>query len=118
MNLEEIRKHCLAKPFVEETFPFDNRTLVFKVAGKMFLLTDVDQPVSVNLKCDPEKAMELRERFDSVLPGYHMSKKHWNTVLLEGNYSRKEFLEWIDHSYELVYQSLPSKIRKEIEGLS
>lgn len=118
MNLEEIRKHCLAKPLVEETFPFDNRTLVFKVAGKMFLLTDVEEPVSVNLKCDPEKAVELREQYDAVLPGYHMSKKHWNTVLLTGRYPRKEFFEWIDHSYELVFNSLPAKIRKEISGHS
>lgn len=111
MNLQEILEHCASKWGVEETFPFDKNTLVLKVGGKMFLLVDVENPFSINLKCDPEKAIELREKYDFVLPGYHMSKKHWNTVLLAGHYSRKELLEWIDHSYDLVFQSLPQKIR-------
>jgi predicted DNA-binding protein (MmcQ/YjbR family) len=114
MSLEEIRTHCLAKTGVTEEFPFDNQTLVFKVFGKLFLLTNVDNPVSMNLKCDPELAVELREKYDTIIPGYHMNKKHWNTVFVKGAYSGKELFSWIDHSYDLVFQSLPSKIRNQI----
>lgn len=114
MTLDEILSYCLAKPGVEETFPFDSTTLVLKVGGKMFLLTDIENPVSVNLKCDPEMAVELREKYDAVLPGYHMSKKHWNTVMLIGKYSQAEFLSWIDHSYDLVFSGLPLKLKQEI----
>ena len=111
MNLEEILAHCKAKPGVEETFPFDASTLVLKVFGKMFLLVDVDNPLSINVKCDPERALELREKYDTILPGYHMSKKHWNTVMLHGKYGKRELIEWIDHSYSLVFNSLPAKLR-------
>lgn len=111
MKLDEILNHCLKKKGVEETFPFDQTTLVLKVFGKMFLLTDVDNPQSLNLKCNPEMALELREKYDSVLPGYHMNKQHWNTVMLDGNFTHAELLSWIDHSYELVFNSLPKKIR-------
>lgn len=103
----------MLKPGVSEGFPFDQRTLVFKVHGKMFALVDVDTFDSVNLKCDPEKAIEYREQYHAIQPGYHMNKKHWNTVLLNNDVSDRFLLELIDHSFELVYQSLPKKVRDE-----
>ena len=114
MNFEDFREYCLGKPFVSEGFPFDHKTLVMKVAGKLFALADIEDFNSINLKCDPEKAIELRERFAGVHPGYHMSKKHWNTVDVKGSVSDKLILELIDHSYELVFQSLPKKVREAI----
>jgi len=103
MNIEELRDYAIAKPNTEEGFPFGESTLVFKVKGKIFLLVSVDaQPLQFNAKCDPEKAMELREQYDSVLPGYHMNKKHWNTVIIDGSLSKKQLKEMIDHSYALV----------------
>jgi predicted DNA-binding protein (MmcQ/YjbR family) len=113
MFLDDVRNHCLQKTGVTEGFPFDKNTLVFKVFGKMFALMDVDVFDSLNLKCDPEKAIELRETYQGVQPGYHMNKKHWNTVLLNEDVSDKLLLELIDHSYELVYASLPKKVRNE-----
>jgi predicted DNA-binding protein (MmcQ/YjbR family) len=113
MFLDDVRNHCLQKTGVTEGFPFDQNTLVFKVFGKMFALMDVDVFDSLNLKCDPEKAIELRETYQGVQPGYHMNKKHWNTVLLNEDVSDKLLLELIDHSYELVYASLPKKVRYE-----
>ena len=103
MNAEEIRNYVLAKENAEESFPFGQDTLVFKVAGKVFLLMGLDSvPLSFNVKCDPEKALELREEFpESILPGYHMNKKHWNTVL-PGKLKVKMIKEMIDNSYELV----------------
>lgn len=115
MNIEEFRDYCIAKPGVTEEFPFDEQTLVFKVMGKMFALTDVESFESVNLKCDPEKAMELREKYSGVRPGYHMNKKHWNTVETASDVNQKEFYQLIDHSYQLVVASLPQKLRKELE---
>ena len=117
MDIEFYREYCLSKPGVTESYPFDNQTLVFKVLGKMFALTDVDGFEGVNLKCDPEKAIELRERYEAVQPGYHMSKRHWNTVKMDGTIPDKLFLEWIDHSYELIVQSLPKRDRKSLEAL-
>lgn len=102
MNIEELREYCLSLPGVSEHFPFDETTLVFKVNGKMFALTDLEGPLSVNLKCDPELAVELRERYPSVKPGYHMNKAHWNTVEIDGTVSDKLIIEWIDHSYKLI----------------
>ncbi|MEY3844033.1 MAG: hypothetical protein RL293_455 [Bacteroidota bacterium] len=113
MFLDDVRNHCLKKTGVTEGFPFDKNTLVFKVFGKMFALMDVDVFDSLNLKCDPEKAIELRETYQGVQPGYHMNKKHWNSVLLNEDVSDKLLLELIDHSYELVYASLPKKVRNE-----
>lgn len=113
MFLDDVRNHCLQKTGVTEGFPFDKSTLVFKVFGKMFALMDVDVFDSLNLKCDPEKAIELRETYQGVQPGYHMNKKHWNTVLLNEDVSDKLLLELINHSYELVYASLPKKVRYE-----
>ena len=104
MHLDEIREYCLSKPGVEEALPFGPDVLVFKVGGKLFLLTGFDNdPVQFNVKCDPEKAIELREEFpDTVLPGYHMNKKHWNTVLVNGVLTTKQLRSMIDDSYALV----------------
>jgi predicted DNA-binding protein (MmcQ/YjbR family) len=115
MNIEEIREYCLAKAGVTEGFPFDEETLVFKVGGKMFLLTGLDRPDRINIKCDPERAVERRERYpDAVFPGYHMNKKHWNTVLIDGEVSDDELRWWIDESYDLVKASLPKKVREKL----
>ncbi len=115
MDLEKIREYCLSKLGVTECFPFDQQTLVFKVGGKMFALIDVETPESINVKCDPEKAIELRERYPAILPGYHMNKKHWNTVQLNQGLSNQLILSFFDESYQLVYQSLTKKQRSEIE---
>ena len=109
MNIEEIRMYCNAKPFVTEGFPFGDDTLVFKVRGKMFALANLEGDLTLNLKCDPEKAMELRERHPSIIPGFHMNKKHWNTVIMDGSLSNPMIRELIDHSYDLIWQSLPKK---------
>ncbi|MBU2995237.1 MmcQ/YjbR family DNA-binding protein [Cellulophaga baltica] len=110
MNIEELRAYCIAKKGISEEFPFDETTLVFKVMGKMFALISLTRlPTQVNLKCDPERAIELREIYDGViLPGYHMSKVHWNTVLIE-NISPTVLTELIDHSYDLVVSKLTKK---------
>ncbi|MFN4315367.1 MAG: MmcQ/YjbR family DNA-binding protein [Chitinophagaceae bacterium] len=103
MNIEDLQQFCLSLPEVEETLPFGPDTLVFKVQGKVFLLAGLDQsPVSFNVKCDPEKAIELREAYPAVQPGYHMNKKHWNTVTADGSISTSLLKEWIRESYELV----------------
>lgn len=115
MNIESIREYCLAKPETEESFPFGEDTLVFKVAGKIFLLSNLDGPLTMNLKCDPEKAIELRELYDLVTPGYHMSKKHWNTVIIDGSIPDRLLKEWIDHSFQQVIQSLPKSKQKLFE---
>jgi predicted DNA-binding protein (MmcQ/YjbR family) len=107
----------LAKKGVTEEFPFDDNTLVYKVIGKMFALADLDLFESVNLKCEPEKALQLREEYASVLPGYHMSKKHWNTVLMDGSIPDKKLKEWIDESYGLVVCSLTKSQQKALEAL-
>jgi predicted DNA-binding protein (MmcQ/YjbR family) len=112
MNIEEFREYCLSKPHVTECFPFDEDTLVFKVMGKMFSLTSLsEKPFNINLKCDPELALSLRETHTCVLPGYHMSKKHWNTIIADGTVNDDVLQKWIDHSYELVVASLPLKLR-------
>lgn len=112
MNIEELREYCLSKKGVTEHFPFDEVTLVFKVGDKMFALTNLDGEPTVNLKCDPERAIELREQHSSIIPGYHMNKTHWNTVIMDGSVSDKLIYELIDHSYNLVFESLP-KIKRE-----
>ncbi|HLO79986.1 MAG TPA: MmcQ/YjbR family DNA-binding protein [Chitinophagaceae bacterium] len=103
MNVEEIRMYCLSKPEVEEGLPFGPDVLVFKSRGKIFLLLPLDsENIQFNVKCDPDLAQELRETYDCVLPGYHMNKKHWNTIIADGSVKRSTLMEWIDHSYELV----------------
>jgi predicted DNA-binding protein (MmcQ/YjbR family) len=109
MNIEELRDYCLSKPAVAEAFPFDESTLVFKVAGKMFLLTDLVDSFSMNIKNTPERVLELREQYSSVLPGYHMSKKHWITVMIDGSISDELLKQWIDESYKLVVSGLSGK---------
>ena len=117
MNIESFRTYCLSLKGVEEGMPFGNETLVFKVMGKLFALTNIETFASVNLKCDPEKAVELREQYPSVIPGYHMNKKHWNTVLMDGTISDKLIKEWTKESYELVAASLTKKQKQELDEL-
>lgn len=110
MNIETLQEYCLSKPDVEETLPFGPDTLVYKVNGKIFLLVGLDSDtLQFNVKCDPEKAIELREEFPCVSPGYHMNKKHWNTIRVDGSVSLAQLKEWIDSSYNLV----KSKHRKK-----
>ena len=118
MNHELFRDYCIAKAGVEEEFPFGEETLVFKLMGKMFALTTIsEQPGSCNLKCDPEKAEELRERFSAITPGYHMNKKHWNTVNWDGSISDPFIMELIDHSYEMVKAGLAKKLLQQLEEI-
>ena len=114
MHIESFRTYCLNKANVSESFPFDDQVLVFKVAGKIFALANIESFNSFNVKCDPEKAVELREGYTAVEAGYHMSKKHWNTVFVDRDATEQELKEWIDHSYELVYNGLPKKIKTEL----
>lgn len=117
MNVEQFRSYCLAKRGVTEEFPFGEETLVYKVMGKVFALADVNLFESINLKCDPEQAVELREQYPAVIPGYHMNKKHWNTVLMDGSLPDKLVKGWIDHSYTLVVAGLPGKVKGELREL-
>jgi len=117
MNIEEYRDYCIKKPGVTEGFPFDNKTLVFKVMNKMFALTSVEDFVSINLKCDPELAIELRDQFHSVKPGFHMNKKHWNTVENEGDITDKKIFELTDLSYNLVVKGLTKKLKEELKSI-
>jgi predicted DNA-binding protein (MmcQ/YjbR family) len=114
MNIESIREYCLTRPEVTESFPFGEDTLVFKVLGKMFVLMNLDGEPSVNLKCDPEKAIQLREEYSAVLPGYHMNKRYWNTVMVDASVPDYLLKEWIDHSYEEVVKSLPKNKRNAL----
>lgn len=117
MNIEQFRNYCLAKAGVTEEFPFGEETLVFKVMGKMFALADVTLFESINLKCDPEQAVQLREQYPAVIPGYHMNKKHWNTVVMDGSLADKLVKTWIDNSYNLVVDSLPAKTKAALKDL-
>ncbi len=118
MNLETFYEYCLSKKGVTEHFPFDQDTLVFKVGGKMFALSSLKQwelgEPSVNLKCNPEIAVEWRSQFEAVKPGFHMNKKHWNTVAINADVSDLFLKEMIAHSYDLVFSSLAKNIQKEI----
>jgi len=119
MNIEEFRNYCLTKKGVTESFPFDKETLVLQVMGKMFALCSLERkPSQVNLKCNPERSVALREQYDGlIIGGYHMSKLHWNTVLIEDNVPHSLLLELIDHSYELVVKGLIKKLREELKAL-
>ncbi|HPE33649.1 MAG TPA: MmcQ/YjbR family DNA-binding protein [Bacteroidales bacterium] len=117
MNVEELRLYCLSKVSVTECTPFDDVTLVFKVAGKMFALIPLDEmELSVALKCDPELAVQLREQYPAVQPGWHMNKTHWNTVKVDGSLSNRQITEMVDHSYDLVVKSLNKKQRELLEN--
>ena len=108
MDLAQFRKYCLSKPRATEGTPFGPDVLVFKVSGKMFALAALDEvPTTVNLKCDPDLALELRDRYEQITPGYHMNKKHWNSVGIEGGIPDPELRKMIDHSYDLVIKGLP-----------
>ena len=111
MNIEDFREYCISKPGVTEEFPFDETTLVFKVMGKMFALTNLEGDWSLSLKCDPQRAIELREMYPAIQPGYHMNKALWNTVMMDGSLSQKLVFELIDHSYQLVVDKLPLKLK-------
>lgn len=112
MNVEAIREYCLSKKEATEGFPFGENTLVFKVFDKMFALVNLDSDLSISLKCDPEKALEIRERFPVIIPGYHMNKKYWNTIFVDGSVPDNLIYEWIDHSYEQVVLKLPKNLRE------
>jgi len=114
MNIEEFREYCLSKLGVAESFPFDEQTLVFKVSGKMFALCDVDLFKSINIKCNPEKALELREKYTAINAGYHMNKKHWNTIEMDGSVNNQLLLQMIDDSYDLIIKGLTKKEKAKL----
>jgi predicted DNA-binding protein (MmcQ/YjbR family) len=121
VHIEQLRDYCITKKGVTEHFPFDDVTLVFKVMNKMFLLTGIDAweqgETKMNVKCDPEWSLELRGEYDSINPGWHMNKKHWNTVTLNSDVSDQFAFELIDHSYDLIIKSLPKKVQEEWSNL-
>jgi predicted DNA-binding protein (MmcQ/YjbR family) len=119
MNIEQVRDYCISKPFTQESFPFDDVTLVFKVAGKMFALLpldEIDNP-SINLKGSPEDNIQYREKFTGIEPGFHMNKKHWNTVRLESDVDRNLIKKMINRSYDLVVKSLSKKLKDQLRSL-
>ncbi len=114
MDLETIREYCLKKKGVTESLPFNEDSPVYKVVSKIFLIANLIHPISINLKCDPEKAAELREKYSAVTPGYHMNKLHWNTILLDNSIPEKLIFEWIDHSYTLAANHLTKKEKAKL----
>ena len=114
MNIEQVREYCLKKRGVTEELPFDEESPVYKVMGKIFLIASLNPPFTINIKCDPEKAVELRERYPAVTPGYHMNKLHWNTVEIEGTVKNSLIEEWINNSYDLVVKGLKKSLREEL----
>ncbi len=117
MNIEELRDYCISKKGTTEEFPFDETTLVFKVKGKMFVLTDLESDFAITLKCTPEKAIELREEYPCVIPAFHMNKSHWNTIQIDGSVSENLLTSWIDESYNLVVDKLTRKQKEELQNL-
>ncbi len=118
MNIEEIREYCLRKKGVSESFPFDDKTLVFKVMGKMFALLALEAELpTINLKCKPDEADALREEYSGVKPGYHMNKRLWNTVVCDGSFDEHVFTKWIDNSYDLIVAGLTKKLKNELNDL-
>ena len=116
MNVETIREYCLSKKGVTESFPFDNVSLVMKVMDKMFALIDLEGANSISLKCDPERAIALRDEYEAIVPAWHFNKKHWNTIFIHPSVSKKLLCELIRHSYDLVVAKLPRKLRHEMES--
>lgn len=116
MNIEELRDYCLSKPGTTEGLPFGNETLVFKVGEKIFLLIGLERANRFNAKCDPERAIQLREQYPEIIPGFHMNKKHWNTIYMDGGLKPGLIKELIDHSYELVLESLPKNQRELLQS--
>ena len=118
MNIEEITEYCSKKKGITQEFPFDEETLVLKVMGKIFLLASLKKiPLQVNIKCSPEEAIELREKYEAVIPGYHMNKKHWNTVIVDNTIPPKNIFSWIDNSYNLVVRGLKKSVKEELKNL-
>ncbi|QXP74495.1 MmcQ/YjbR family DNA-binding protein [Tenacibaculum sp. HL-MS23] len=121
MHIEQLRDYCITKKGVTEHFPFDEVTLVFKVMNKMFALTGLDSwekgETKVNLKCDPDKSLELRGEYESINPGWHMNKKHWNTVTLNNDVSDDFAFQLIDHSYDLIVKGLTRKLQEELKAM-
>ncbi len=117
MNIEEFRSYCLSLNGTTEGLPFDEKTLVFKVMGKIFALTNIDLFEQVNIKCDPEKAIELREQYEDVIPGYHMNKNHWNSIRLNNTIEDKIIYGWVKDSYDLIVLKLTKKQREELSKL-
>ena len=115
MNIESLREYCLAKAGVTETFPFGEDTLVFKVLDKIFLLTGLEHSDRFNVKCDPDLAVNLREEFEEVKPGFHMNKTHWNTVIMSGRLKESQLKEMIDHSYDIVVKAMPKSKQAKIQ---
>jgi predicted DNA-binding protein (MmcQ/YjbR family) len=111
MNVESFRDYCLSKHGATESFPFVQNTIAFKIGGKLFALAGIELFASINLKCDPERSLELRETYSGIKPGFHMNKKHWNTLTVESDVPNQLLFELIDHSLDLVYKSLTKKIR-------
>jgi len=115
-NVEDIRSYCLSLPGATEDFPFDQETLAFRIKGKIFGLMSLEKDLpTINLKCHPDVAIQLREKYSGVKPGYHMNKTHWNTVVADGSFGTKELHHWINHSYELIVAGLPKKLREELK---
>lgn len=118
MNIESLREYCLSKNGVEEALPFGPDVIVYKLAGKAFLLCPLDtEQLQFNVKCNPDKAVELREEYNCVLPGYHMNKKHWNTVIVDGAVPDKILNQWIDDSYNLILESLPKNEKEKLKKI-
>jgi predicted DNA-binding protein (MmcQ/YjbR family) len=116
MNIEEYRDFCLSLKGAEEGMPFDKKTLVFTIKGKMFGSTNIETFDLINVKCKPEEAIILREQFEAVIPGYYMNKKHWNSIKMDGTIPDKQIKEWIKNSYSLIVSAFPKKIQKELIG--
>ena len=117
MNVEDISEYCLSKKGTSEDFPFDEETLVFKVMGKMFALIPLERiPLQINLKCEPELAVELRERYEAVQPGFHMNKNHWNTIWVDGTLRNELIYKWIDDSYNLVVKGLRKTEKEKLQN--
>ena len=114
MNTEEIRSYCLKKREVTESLPFNDTALVFKVNDKMFALLDLESDLRISLKCDPDTAINLRERHNSVIPGYHMNKRLWNTIYIDGSIDEKLIYQWIDDSYKLVIEKMPKRDKQRL----
>ncbi len=115
MNFESLRDYCLSKKSVTESFPFNESVLVFKVENKMFLLTDLEDEFKISVKCDPDLAIELREKYSFVKEGYHLNKRFWNTIYIEDETSDSFLIEWIDHSYNEVVKTLPKKVQAKLK---
>ena len=117
MNIEDLREYCLSRKGTTESFPFDETTLVFKVMNRMFAVTDLEKELSVSIKCEPELAIDLRERYPAVTPAWHFNKVHWNNVRIDGSVDVSLLKEWIDHSYDLIVSRLPKKDKIRLDDL-